>query len=95
VLAATAALSAGILLLGLPGAVFLEIVDDLGLARKLAPDAVWPLAIVVTVVGAVLIAPLSLAVRHRWPSANGWGHVWRTALLTVAATFLFTLLVAR
>ncbi len=86
---------AGLLLLGLPGAVILEILQALGLARKLASDAVWPLAIMATVAGASLIVPASLILRYQWPQISGWPHVWRTALLALAATFVFTALAAR
>jgi hypothetical protein len=92
---AGAVLGVGMLLLGLPGAAVLEIVDGLGLARKLEPDAVWPLAICITFAGAALIVPASLALRYKRPHITGWAHVWRTALLTLAATFLFAWILLR
>jgi hypothetical protein len=94
VLVAALVFGGGILLLGLPGAVFLEVANSLGLLGKLPPDAAWPLAILITFVGAVMIVPVSLVLRYRRPDIAGWAHVWRTALLTLAGTFIFTILVA-
>jgi hypothetical protein len=85
----------GLLLLGLPGAAVLEILLALGLVRTLASDAAWPLAIMTTVAGASLIVPASLMLRYQWPHITGWAHVWRTALLALAATFVFAALAAR
>jgi hypothetical protein len=94
-IAAVLVFGAGMLLLGLPGAMVLEFVEGLGLARKLPPDSVWPLAIYITFAGAVLIVPMSLALHYLQPRITGWGHVWRTALLALAGTFVFAWLVAR
>jgi hypothetical protein len=82
----------GMLLLGLPGAVFVQAVTALGL--KLPPDSAWPLAIWITQVGAWLIVPASLVLRLAKADAVGWRHVRAAAVLTVAATFLLTLLSA-
>ncbi len=57
VLAAGAVLAVGMLLLGLPGAVFLELVLALGLVRKPAPHSVWPLAIFITMAGRRRLRP--------------------------------------
>jgi hypothetical protein len=95
VVAAIVVGGAGLLLLGLPGAVIIEFLQALGLARKLASDAVWPLAILTTVAGASLIVPASLTLRYQWPQIAGWAHVWRAALLALAATFVFAALAAR
>jgi hypothetical protein len=94
VVAAIAVGGFGLVLLGLPGAAVLEIVDALGLAGEIAPDAAWPLAIFITVGGASLIIPASLALRYWWPGIAGWAHVWRTALLACAGTFVFAALAA-
>ena len=92
---AGAVLGVGMLFLGLPGAAVLEVVEGLGLARKLEPDAVWPLAIYITFAGAALIVPASLALRYKRPHIIGWAHIWRTALLTLAGTFLFAWILLR
>lgn len=84
----------GLLLLGLPGAAILEIIQAVGFARNLASDAAWPLAIFTTVAGASLIIPASLALRYWWPHIAGWAHVWRTALLACSGTFVFAALAA-
>ncbi len=93
VLAAALVFAVGILLLGLPGAAFLEVADRLGLLGQLPPDAAWPLAILITFVGAVMIVPVSLLLRSRRPGITGWDHLWCTALLTSAGTFLVTVLI--
>lgn len=92
-LAAALVFGAGHLLLGLPGGVFLEAANRLGLLGRLQSDAVWPLAILITWVGAALIVPISLALHHWRPSITGWAHIWRTALLTLAGTFVFTVVI--
>jgi hypothetical protein len=94
VIAAVVVGGVGLLLLGLPGAAVLEIIDSLGLAGKIASDAAWPLAIFITIAGASLIVPASLALRYWWPGITGWAHVWRTALLAGAGTFVFAALAA-
>jgi hypothetical protein len=88
-------LGVGMLLLGLPGAAVLEIVEGLGLARKLHPDSVWPLAIYITFAGSALNVPANLALRYKQPHITGWAHVWRTALLALAGTFLFAWILLR
>jgi hypothetical protein len=93
-LAAALVFGAGILLLGLPGAVFLEVADALGLLGKLPPDSAWPLAILITFVGAVLIVPMSLVLRYSRPEIAGWAHMGCTALLTLAGTFIVTVLIS-
>jgi hypothetical protein len=95
ILAAGAVLAVGQLSLAIPGLLFLTIVEDLGLARKLQPDSVWPLGILITFVGSAMIVPASLAVRHKRPDIVGWRHVGWTALVTVVGTFIFTVVVAR
>lgn len=45
-------------------------------------------------VGALLILPVSLALRFAMPHLTGWHHVWATALLTIVATFLVAILLA-
>ena len=94
VIAAIVAGGVGLLLLGLPGAAVLEIVVALGLAGNVASDAAWPLAIFITVAGASLIIPASLALRYWWPGIASWAHVWRTALLACVGTFVFAALAA-
>lgn len=79
----------GMLTLGLPGIFFLELLD-----LKLPPDTIWPLGVQITLVGALLILPVSLALRFAMPHATGWHHVWPTALLTIIATFLVAILLA-
>lgn len=87
-LAAGAVFGLGMLTLGLPGAVFVELVTGLG--RSVPPDGAWPLAIEVTAVGSLLIVPASLAVRLARPNLMGWGHAWATAAMAFVATALFT-----
>jgi hypothetical protein len=91
--AAGGAFGVGMLLLGLPGAVLVEAVTGPGSGRELAPDSAWPLSVLVTQVGALLIVPASMVLRLVMPTTAGWGHAVATALLTIAATFVFTLLV--
>ena len=75
----------GILTLGLPGAMFLEVVAG---SNRLPADSTWPLAIAITQVGALIIVPSSLALRVLVPHASGWQHAGLTALLSaVEATF--------
>ena len=62
----------GMLTLGLPGAMFVEVLIPAG--RKLPPDSAWPLAILITLVGALIIVPVSLALRFVMPHAVGWHH---------------------
>ena len=78
----------GMLLLGLPGAMFVEAVGG----PDLPPDSAWPLSILVTQVGALLVVPSSLLLRFLMPGIVGWGHVGATALLALAATFVFAML---
>jgi hypothetical protein len=92
--AAFVALSVGMLLLGMPGAIFLEAVTGTG-SRKLPPDSVWPLAMVITFVGSLMIVPASLLVRITWRQLTGWSHAGATTLLTLVATFVFTVLITR
>jgi hypothetical protein len=80
----------GILTLGLPGAMFLEVV---GGSNRLPADSAWPLAIAITQVGALIIVPSSLAARVLVPHASGWQHAGLSALLSIVATFLFTMIV--
>jgi hypothetical protein len=81
----------GMLTLGLPGAMFVEVLIPAG--RKLPADSAWPLAILITQVGALIIVPVSLALRFVMPHAVGWHHAWVTGLVSIAATFLFTMAV--
>jgi len=94
VVAAVVVGGVGLLLLGLPGAAVLEIIDALGLGGNIASDTAWPLAILVTVAGASLIVPASLALRYWSPGIAGWAHVWRVALLACAGTLVFAVLAA-
>ena len=80
----------GILTLGLPGAMFLEVVAG---SNKLPADSAWPLAIAITQVGALIIVPSSLALRLLVPHASGWQHAGLTALMSIVATFLFTMII--
>jgi hypothetical protein len=59
--AAGAVLAIGMLTLGLPGAMFVEVLIPAG--RKPPPDSAWPLAILITQVGALIMLPVSLALR--------------------------------
>jgi len=43
--------------------------------------------------GALMIVPASLVLRFMMPCAVGWGHVGATALVTIVATFVFTMLI--
>ena len=87
-MAAGGVFSIGMVLLGLPGAMFVEAVGG----RDLPPDSAWPLSILVTQVGALLVVPSSLLLRFLMPGTVGWGHVGATALLALAATFVFAML---
>ena len=91
-LAAGAAFGIGMLTLGLPGALFLETV--VGPSPAIPPDAAWPLAIMITQIGAALILPASLLLRLVMPTAVGWAHAGATALLTVVAMLIVTILLA-
>jgi hypothetical protein len=62
------------LTLGLPGTMFVEVLIPAG--RKLPPDSAWPLALLITQVGALIIVPVSLALRFAMPHAVGWHHAW-------------------
>src|SRR5215831_2763014 len=57
-LAAAIGFGIGTVALGLPGAMFLGVVAA---SRKLPAESAWPLAILITQVGAFLIVPSSLA----------------------------------
>jgi hypothetical protein len=91
-LAAGAAFAIGMLTLGLPGAFFLEAV--LGPSPAIPPDAAWPLAIMITQIGAATIVPASLLLRLAMPAAVGWTHAGATALLTIVATLIVTVVLA-
>ena len=90
VLAAGVVYVIGILTVGLPGAVFLGILDP-----KVHPDAAWPLAIRITQVGSLLIVPASLLLRVIKPEFAGFSHVLATAVLTFVATLIATMILAR
>ena len=89
-LAAVIVFGIGTLTLGLPGTIFLQLVAG---TDRLPADSVWPLAIGITQVGSLIIVPSSLALRVLAPRARGWQHAGLTALLTILATFLFTMIV--
>ena len=89
-LAAGAVFGIGMLTLGLPGTIFISIVNP-----SLHGDSVWPAAIIITQVGALLIAPASLALRLAKPDLVGWRHVQATAVLAFVATLVFAVYVAR
>jgi hypothetical protein len=88
-LAAVIVFGIGTLTLGLPGAIFLEVVAGSG---RLPADSAWPLAIGIAQVGSLIIVPSSLALRLLAPHARGWQHAGLTALLAVVATLLFTMI---
>ncbi len=94
-LAAGAVFGVSMILLGLPAAVFLDIVVGLGLAPKVRPGAGWPLAILITLAGSVAIVASSLLLRCMRPDIVGWKHAGWTALLVLTATFVFTIAVMR
>src|SRR5262245_53452258 len=70
-LAAAVVFAIGMLTLGLPGMFVLDVLD-----LKLRPDTAWPLGVQITQVGALLILPVSLALRFAMPHVTGWHHVW-------------------
>lgn len=88
-IAAGAAFGIGMLLLGLPGMLLVEAVA--GRDGALAPDSVWPLSILVTFAGSLMIAPASLAMRLAVPSVASWAHAAATAAVTLLATLVFTM----
>jgi hypothetical protein len=88
-LAAALVFGIGMLTLGLPGILFLEVLD-----LKHRPDTIWPLGVQITQIGALLILPVSLLLRFTLPHLTGWHHVWTAALLTIVATFLVAILLA-
>jgi len=88
-LAAALVFGIGMLTLGLPGILFLEVLD-----LKIRPDTTWPLGVQITQIGALLILPVSLTLRFAMPHLTGWHHVWATALLTIVSTFLVAILLA-
>jgi hypothetical protein len=67
-LAAAIVFGIGTLTLGLPGALFLEVVAG----SRLPADGAWPLAIGIAQVGALSIVPSSLTLRVLAPHARGW-----------------------
>jgi len=89
-LAAGAAFGIGTLTMGLPGTVFVSLVNP-----NLHGDSVWPAAVIITQVGALLIVPASLALRLAMPNLAGWRHAQATALLAIVATLLFAIFVSR
>jgi hypothetical protein len=89
-LAAGVVYAVGMRLLGLPGAIFVGAVTGLGL--KPPADTAWPLAIWITQVGALMVAPASIVLRLAMPDVVGWRHARATAVLTIVATFLLALL---
>jgi hypothetical protein len=78
----------GLLLLGLPGAILLELPSWLGLTGSIEGDAAWPAAILVSIVWPVFI-PLGVIAKHRLASrgAGTLSHValWGTILVGAAA----------
>ena len=94
VLAAVVVVFAGLLTLGLPGAVFLETAANLGLLRTPLDAGSWPLAFELTLDGAAMVLPVSLALRCLRPDIVGWRHGLITGLAVAAGTFLVTPLVA-
>ncbi len=94
-LAAGAVFGLSMIMLGLPAAVFVDMVVGLGLAPKLAPGAGWPLAILITIAGSLAVVSSSIVLRCIRPDIAGWKHVGWTALLALAATFVFTIAVMR
>jgi hypothetical protein len=93
-LAALAVLCIGLLTLGLPGAVFLETASNLGLLHAPLDAGSWPLALEITLDGAVMVTPASLALRYLRPNIAGWRHALATGGVTAIGTFVVTLLVA-
>src|SRR5262245_19828876 len=90
-LATGAALYIGKLTVGLPGAfVAAALLNE----DALPSDAWWPLAIIVTRVGAVAILPASLALRLVMPNIVGWAHAGATALISLLAMCITTFLAA-
>ncbi len=76
---------AGLLALGLPGALVLEAATPLAhmvSARELGPDQAWPAAIGISVVGPFALVPAYLALSRLTPSR------WVRTLGTVALTLL-------
>jgi hypothetical protein len=90
VVAAGVVYGIGILTVGLPGAVFLSILNP-----KVHPDAAWPLAIMITQAGSLLIIPASLLLRLIKPEFVGRTHVLATAVLTFFATLIAAMILAR
>jgi hypothetical protein len=88
-LAAVMVFGIGTLTLGLPGALFVEVVAG----SRLPADSAWPLAIGITQLGALTIVPACLALRFLVPHARGWQHAGLTAVLSVVASFLFTIII--
>jgi hypothetical protein len=88
-IAAGAVFVLGMITLGLPGALFVELV--MGLGRRVPPDGAWPMAIEITIAGSLLIVPASLIVRLLGPNLVGWWHASGTAAVAFVATALFTL----
>src|SRR5262245_24730773 len=86
-LAALVVLFVGLLTVGLPGAVFLEAANNVGLVH-IPLDAGWPLALEITFDGAAMVVPSSLAVRYFRPDIIGWRHGLTAGLLTATGTFI-------
>jgi hypothetical protein len=68
----------GLLLLGIPGAILLEIPTWLGVAKGIEGDGAWPAAILVTLVWPMFI-PLGVIARHLL-STRGFTTLAKVAL---------------
>jgi hypothetical protein len=96
VVAAVLVLGLGIfLLLGLPGALFMELAEALRLTPRITGDVVWPIAIFVTGVLGISVLPASLALRWINQSWTGWHHAIGTAALSSIIALCYTIYVVR
>ena len=83
------------LLLGLPGAFFMELAEALRLTPHITGDVVWPIAIFITGVLGISVLPASLALRWINPSWTGWRHAVGTAALSSIIALCYTIYVVR
>ena len=94
---AAALMFIGLVALGIPGAIFLEIPAWLGLAKGIEGDGAWPAAILVSLVWPLFI-PLGVIAKHQvstrgsmtWAKVSLWGTIVAGIVLVVTLVHLFS-----
>ena len=87
----------GLLLLGIPGAILLEIPKWLGLAQGIEGDGAWPAAILVSLMWPLFI-PLGVIARHLLSTRGSmtlakvslWGTIVAGIVLVVTLVHVFS-----